>query len=65
MTRDLFVRRRREIEVLWATLDGALAGRGGMVVLVGTPGIDKTRAAQQFTVHAAQQGGTGSLGALL
>jgi DNA-binding CsgD family transcriptional regulator len=56
MRRDLFVGRQRELETLWAALEGALAGRGGMVMLVGEPGIGKTRTAQQFAAHAAQRG---------
>jgi predicted ATPase len=46
MTRDLFVGRQREMETLSAALEGALAGRGGMVMLVGEPSIGKTRTAQ-------------------
>ena len=56
MTRDLFVGRQREMETLSAALEGALAGRGGMVMLVGEPGIGKTRTAEQFAARAAQHG---------
>ncbi|MCH2510201.1 MAG: ATP-binding protein [Dehalococcoidia bacterium] len=38
--------RRLELAGLTATLDGALAGRGQMVMLAGEPGIGKTTLAQ-------------------
>jgi DNA-binding CsgD family transcriptional regulator/tetratricopeptide (TPR) repeat protein len=56
MAQGLFVGRQREMETLQAALEGVLAGRGGLVMLVGEPGIGKTRTAQQFSVHAAQRG---------
>ena len=40
---DLFVGRRPEMAELTAALDGALEGRGGLVMLAGEPGIGKTR----------------------
>ena len=65
MTRDLFVGRQREMETLSAALGGALAGHGGMVMLVGEPGIGKTRTAQQFAARAAQHGRRCSGGAVM
>src|SRR3712207_586325 len=56
MTRDLFVGRQREMQALRAALEDSLSGRGGLVMLVGEPGIGKTRTVQQFAVHAAQCG---------
>ena len=44
-TPDIFVGREREIADLTAALDGAIAGRGRLVMLVGEPGIGKTRTA--------------------
>jgi DNA-binding CsgD family transcriptional regulator/tetratricopeptide (TPR) repeat protein len=52
----LFVGRQREVLTLWAALEDMLAGRGGLVMLVGEPGIGKTRTAQQFAVYVAQRG---------
>jgi predicted ATPase len=52
----LFVGRQREMEMLQLALEAAWAGRGGLVMLVGEPGIGKTRTAQQFAMHAAQHG---------
>jgi DNA-binding CsgD family transcriptional regulator len=53
---ELFVGRRQEMDVLRSALDGALAGRGGLVMLVGEPGIGKTRTAQHFAMHAVEHG---------
>jgi MoxR-like ATPase len=56
MIRDIFVGRARELETLRAVLKDALDGCGGLVMLVGEPGIGKTRTAQQFAAHVAQRG---------
>ena len=40
-----FVGRERELEQLRLALDDALTGRGRIVMLVGEPGIGKTRTA--------------------
>ena len=43
--RGIFVGRQREMAALEAALEEALAGRGKLVMLVGEPGIGKTRTA--------------------
>ncbi len=48
--------RAREIAALEARLDGALAGRGGLVRLVGEPGIGKTWLASSLAERAAARG---------
>jgi DNA-binding CsgD family transcriptional regulator/tetratricopeptide (TPR) repeat protein len=42
--------------VLHAALEDALAGRGRLVMLVGEPGIGKTRTARELMGHAGQRG---------
>ena len=54
--RGVFVGRQRELRELGAGLDDALAGRGGLFLLIGEPGIGKTRLADEFCVHAEAQG---------
>ena len=51
--RGAFVGRQREIAELNAALMDAISGHGSLVVLVGEPGIGKTRTAQEFSVDAA------------
>jgi predicted ATPase len=41
---------------LKAALDDALSGRGRLVMLVGEPGIGKTRICQEFEVYARERG---------
>jgi len=41
---------------LAAALDDAMAGRGRLVMLVGEPGIGKTRTAEELAAYARQQG---------
>ncbi len=53
---DVFVGRREEMEQLKAALEGALSGRGSLVMLVGEPGIGKTRLAEEFGVYASLRG---------
>jgi DNA-binding CsgD family transcriptional regulator/tetratricopeptide (TPR) repeat protein len=53
---DVFVGREREIAELTAALDDALAGRGRLVMLVGEPGIGKTRLAEELAEVARQRG---------
>ena len=48
----VFVGRQREIDALSSALDDALAGHGRLVMLVGEPGIGKTRTAQELSVLA-------------
>ncbi|MGH2586683.1 MAG: ATP-binding protein, partial [Dehalococcoidia bacterium] len=42
-----FVGRERELTALVARLEGASAGRGGIVLIAGEPGIGKTRVLQE------------------
>src|SRR5215510_11700283 len=51
-----FVGRKPELAELTTALDHALAGRGRLVLLVGEPGIGKTRLAGELAVHAASRG---------
>ena len=47
-----FIGREREMDALRAMLDAALVGRGGAALLVGEPGIGKTRTAEELAVYA-------------
>ncbi|MCH8063270.1 MAG: AAA family ATPase, partial [Chloroflexi bacterium] len=51
-----FVGRQRELGELVSALDDAFAGMGKMVMLVGEPGIGKTRIAQELAAIAEQRG---------
>jgi len=51
-----FVGRRDEMEQLKAALEGMLSGHGSLVMLVGEPGIGKSRLAREFTVYASLRG---------
>ncbi|PKB63685.1 MAG: hypothetical protein BZY80_06015 [SAR202 cluster bacterium Io17-Chloro-G2] len=48
--------RQQELAVLAGALDGALSGKGQMVMLAGEPGIGKTRLARELTDLADAQG---------
>ena len=52
----IFVGRQQEMAELRSALDEALPGQGRMVMLVGEPGIGKTRTAQELAVLAEQRG---------
>jgi tetratricopeptide (TPR) repeat protein len=52
MASGVFVGRRVEMDQLKAKLEGALSGRGGMVALVGEPGIGKTRTSIELETYA-------------
>ena len=56
LRRDAFVGRRREMGELEAALDDAMAGQGRLVMLVGQPGIGKTRTAQELASRAERRG---------
>jgi DNA-binding SARP family transcriptional activator len=51
-----FVGREAELEVLEAGLEDALSGRGRLFLLVGEPGIGKSRLADEFASRAKQRG---------
>ena len=48
----VFVGRQREMGELKAALEDALSGRGRLVMLVGEPGIGKSRTAQELATYA-------------
>jgi DNA-binding SARP family transcriptional activator len=50
--RTAFVGRERELAELVAGLDDAVAGRGRLFLLVGEPGIGKSRLAEELIAHA-------------
>ncbi len=51
-----FVGRAGEVAELTAALDNALAGRGGLYLLAGEPGIGKTRLAEELAALARERG---------
>lgn len=55
-SRGVFVGRGRELAELVGALDETLAGRGGLVLLVGEPGIGKTRLADELMGQARERG---------
>ena len=52
----IFVGRQREMYELRAALKKSIAGRGGLAMLVGEPGIGKTRTALELTSYAEGRG---------
>jgi class 3 adenylate cyclase len=52
----VFVGRERELERLREAVDAALDGRGSLQLLVGEPGIGKTRAAEELATYARVSG---------
>jgi class 3 adenylate cyclase/tetratricopeptide (TPR) repeat protein len=52
----VFVGRERELERLRESVDAAMAGRGSLQLLVGEPGIGKTRAAEELATYAQVSG---------
>jgi len=55
--RRAFVGREAELRQLHAAFDAALSGRGGLVMVVGEPGIGKTSVCEQLATYAALRGG--------
>ena len=49
----VFVGREKEMEALRAGLEDALSGRGRLMLLVGEPGIGKTRTAEELASFAS------------
>lgn len=56
LARGVFVGRERELERLRSAFDDAFAGRGSVVMLVGEPGIGKTRTVQELETYARMRG---------
>lgn len=56
LARGVFVGRTKELERLRKAFDEAFAGRGGVVMLTGEPGIGKTRTAQELESYARMRG---------
>jgi class 3 adenylate cyclase len=56
LAEGVFVGREKEVGRLHAALDDALGGRGRLVMLVGEPGIGKTRTAQELVTYARLRG---------
>jgi hypothetical protein len=53
---NAFVGRQPEMDELKSALEDALSRQGKLVMLVGEPGIGKTRTAQELAARAEQQG---------
>jgi len=53
---SVFVGRQRELGELRAALEESLTGRGRLAMLVGEPGIGKTRTAQELASYAQDRG---------
>ena len=51
-----FVGREPELEALLAGLEGALAGRGGLCLVAGEPGIGKSRLTEELVSRARERG---------
>jgi eukaryotic-like serine/threonine-protein kinase len=51
-----YVGRETELAALTADLQAAVAGRGGVVLLAGEPGIGKTRLAEELAAQATARG---------
>ena len=56
LTSSNFVGRKQEMSELVKALDDALEGRGRLVMLVGEPGIGKTRIAQELAAISEERG---------
>jgi predicted ATPase/class 3 adenylate cyclase len=52
----VFVGREKELERLRTMFDNAVSGHGGLVMLVGEPGIGKTRTTQELETYARMRG---------
>ncbi len=56
LTSGTFVGRQKELADLKRALEDAMAGQGRLVMLVGEPGIGKTRTAQELASYAETRG---------
>ncbi len=55
-SRAIFVGRQREMAELTSALEETLSGQGRLVMLVGEPGIGKTRTTQELASYADNRG---------
>jgi class 3 adenylate cyclase/tetratricopeptide (TPR) repeat protein len=56
LTLGVFVGREQELERLRRAFDDCVSGHGGLVMLVGEPGIGKTRTTQELETYAKMRG---------
>ena len=56
LTRGVFVGRQREMDELRAGLEVAASGRGRVYLVVGEPGIGKTRLLEEISAHGRARG---------
>jgi class 3 adenylate cyclase len=56
LAEGIFVGREREVDALRGGLEDSLGGHGRLLVLVGEPGIGKTRTAQELLTYARLRG---------
>jgi class 3 adenylate cyclase len=63
LVRGVFVGREQELQRLHRAYDEAFAGRGSLLMLVGEPGIGKTRTVQELETYARIRGGQALWGA--
>jgi class 3 adenylate cyclase/tetratricopeptide (TPR) repeat protein len=56
LAEGIFVGREREVDKLRAGLEDALGGRGRLLMIVGEPGIGKTRTAEELVTYARLRG---------
>jgi hypothetical protein len=62
MYRRAFVGREAELRQLQAAYDAAVSGQGGLVMVVGEPGIGKTSITEQLVTYATIRGGKSLVG---
>jgi len=55
--RRVFVGREAELRQLQQAYDAAVSGQGGLVMVVGEPGIGKTSVVEQLATYASVRGG--------
>ena len=60
--RRVFVGRESEVRQLQLAFDGALSGNGGLVIVVGEPGIGKTALCEQLATYVGLRGGKALIG---
>ncbi len=60
--RTVFVGREAELKQLQAAFDAAMSGQGGLVMVVGEPGIGKTALCEQLATYVSIRGGRTLLG---